>query len=80
MCQRYGQRPSSLLPTEVFLSEEQQLAFDFNVMMMGLQAEMRARGADQPKKHMTSNRSEAYSLARKARAVADEIWGKEQHG
>lgn len=72
MGKRYGQRPSTLLPREMFNGEEQALAFDLNVMLAGMAAELRAQDdAQRPHRGLTSNRRDALALARRARAVAD---------
>ena len=73
MGKRYGQRPSTLLPREMFNGEEQALAFDLNVMLAGMAAELRAQDEASGKRRpgLTSNRRDALALARRARAVAD---------
>jgi len=76
MARRYGQRPSSLLP-EPFDNGYDALAFDYNVMLMGLHAEQRAREEAErqynPQTGFTSTRREAFSLARRARAAAEAL-------
>ena len=72
MGRRYGQRPSSLLP-EPFNNGFDALAFDYNVMLMGMHAEMRAHEEAErkynPQNGFTTTRREAMSLARRARAA-----------
>lgn len=76
MARRYGQRPSSLLP-EPFDNGYDALAFDYNVMLLGMAAEIKARDeAEQkynPQTGFTSNRREALALARRARAAEDAL-------
>jgi hypothetical protein len=72
MGRRYGQRPSSLLP-EPFNNGFDALAFDYNVMLMGMHAEMRAHEEAErkynPQTGFTTSRREALALARRARAA-----------
>ena len=75
MAKTYGQRPSSLLPKDTFDYEEQALAFDLNVMLLGMAREIMAH-SDRPKKGLTSNRRDAFALARRARQVADIEFGQ----
>jgi len=76
MARRYGQRPSSLLP-EPFDDGYDALAFDYNVMLLGMVAELRARDEAEskhnPYKGFTTSRREAYALARRARAAEAEL-------
>ena len=76
MGRRYGQRPSSLLP-EPFNNGFDALAFDYNVMLMGMHAEMRAHEEAErkynPQTGFSTTRREAYSLARRARAAAEAL-------
>lgn len=74
MAKRYGQRPSSILPTGLFNNEEDAMSFDFNVMLIGMNAEMKAHD-NRPKSGTVASRGDAMSAARRARAMADEIWG-----
>jgi hypothetical protein len=69
MAKTYGQRPSSLLPKDMFLYEEQALAFDLNVMLLGMANEVMAH--DAPTKGFTSTRREAYALAQRANRLAE---------
>ena len=73
MARRYGQRPSSLLP-EPFDNGYDALAFDYNVMLLGMAAEIKARDEAEQKYNpqqtgFTTSRREALALARRARAA-----------
>ena len=73
MGKRYGQRPSSLLPAQTLESEYEALTFDLNVMLLGMAAEVRAQDAAANKykpKGFTTNRQDAFALARRARNLA----------
>ena len=76
MGRRYGQRPSSLLP-KPFSDAYDALAFDYNVMLLGMAAEVKARDEAEskinPNQNFTTSRREAYSLARRARAAEAEL-------
>ena len=48
MGRRYGQRPSSLLP-KPFNDAYDALAFDYNVMLLGMAAEVKARNEAESK-------------------------------
>ena len=76
MGRRYGQRPSSLLP-KPFADPYDALAFDYNVMLLALAAEMKAHDEAEGKNNFnqgfTTSRREAYSLARRARAAEAEL-------
>ena len=77
MGKRYGQRPSSLLPRKSFHTDEQALAFDLNVMLVGMEAERKAQEEvmnEYRPKGMTTSRRAALSLARRARTIANEAW------
>lgn len=65
-----------LLPRKTFNDEVQALAFDFNVAIIGMNAEMKAH--DTARKGLTGTRRDAMQLARRARAVADETWGMDK--
>lgn len=73
MGKRYGQRPSTLLPQKIFSSDEQALAFDLNVMLLGMATELRAQREAESKYHhgVTATRHDALALAQRARMVAD---------
>ena len=60
---------------EFFPSDVDALAFDFNVMLLGMAAELRAQEAAKPKPaySFTSSRHEAKSLARRAQAAFEEL-------
>lgn len=81
MARRYGQRPSSLLP-EPFDNGFDALAFDYNVMLMGMHAELRAHEEAErkynPQSGFTKTRREAYSLARRARAAEAELLAEQK--
>lgn len=71
MGKRYGQRPSSLLPSQTFETEYETLYFDMNVMLIGMAAEIRAqREAQSRSGRLTSSRQDAIALAMRARMVA----------
>ena len=77
IARRYGQRPSNLLPEPFFENGYDALAFDYNVALLGMAAEIKARDESEqkynPQTGFTSNRREALSLARRARMAADEL-------
>ena len=70
MAKTYGQRPSSLLPSGTFAHEEQALAFDLNVMLLGMASEALTQVND-PRRGFTSTRREAVALGRRAQIAAD---------
>lgn len=74
MGKRYGQRPSTLIPQGIVEPGYEALTFDFNVMLLGMAAEVRAQDAAVNKYQpngFTATRQDAFALARRARAIAD---------
>lgn len=75
MGKRYSQRPSRLLPRGTLRSEYERLAFDMNVMLLGMAAEIKAQDeatskSRNNKQGFTATRHEAISMARRARKLA----------
>lgn len=53
--------------------DETRLTFDFNVMMIGMAAELRVRDEANGPKGMSTTRHEALATTRRARAYADSL-------
>jgi len=72
MGKRYGQRPSSLLPMEVFKTDYERFFFDLNTMLLGVADEIKSHdeAAQQRRKGVIATRREAFAAARRAKQAA----------
>jgi hypothetical protein len=68
---RYGQRPSSLLPSDTFDNEWESLQFDINVALRGMLNEYKAQNKQPP--GQITNRNQAMAAMQRARQDVAEM-------